>query len=778
MSGGFFRGTSADQDTRFSNKQAKLLKSQKFHPELEHLVNITKVKMDVMKPWIAKRVTELLGFEDEVLINFIYGLLDGKEVNGKEIQISLTGFMEKSTGKFMKELWQLLLSAQNNASGVPQQFLDAKEEETKNKQAESDRISGEMQKKKKEDGEFEEEKKKKMDGEFGMTEPRSKRQLEASDDKEISTRNGARGRSRVSKSPHSPGDASLSPWERRKSRSPPPRGRSISSERAHHSRPRRSISPHRKYSPLVSLSPPIRRSPHLRRRSPSPSSPIWRRMRSPVTYRSRSPIRRRSRTPVRHRCRSPTRYRSRSPVRRRYLSPRRRSPSPVRRRYHRSPSTPPPRSQSPIRLRSPFRNRRSSPVPARYRSHSREASSSPSPVPRDKRSPIRQRSPVRSPREKSRASGEFYPARHARSGSSDESSDENRGRRGSEVHRPFVSLRSPQRDSRALENARRKPKSPTPSPQRSHIQSKLPKDSGRQSSYEDKRSYSPYKSLVMQSKEPNVRDIKAIPLQNPRDRIPRRDSPEDTTKKGEFDRVRDNGNQELNSSERSTTLSKPDTRKDSEKAYSKYNHSPESPIGPRYSETGETRDQSDGLELRKKGPDNRSEKTSRKVLPPEDSDKGKVQKADEKTQPFSHETKHSKQVLEMEKTAELDDKDGSGSMSSGSDDSYKRHKRKSRKHRRFGRKEVTSDDSSGSETEDRKEAKRRKKEERRARKEERRQRREERHRRREERRAEKLKAKSNDSRAAEETISEQKRLEIELREKALESLRAKKGAGY
>ena len=41
---------------------------------------MTKVKMDVIKPWIATRVTELLGFEDEVLINFIYGLLDVKVV--------------------------------------------------------------------------------------------------------------------------------------------------------------------------------------------------------------------------------------------------------------------------------------------------------------------------------------------------------------------------------------------------------------------------------------------------------------------------------------------------------------------------------------------------------------------------------------------------------------------------------------------------------------------------------------------------------------------------
>ncbi|PWZ55527.1 Cyclin-dependent kinase B2-1 [Zea mays] len=52
-----------------------------------------------------------------------------KEADGKKIQIQLTGFMEKNTVKFMKELWSLLLSAQQNASGVPQQFLDEKEAE-------------------------------------------------------------------------------------------------------------------------------------------------------------------------------------------------------------------------------------------------------------------------------------------------------------------------------------------------------------------------------------------------------------------------------------------------------------------------------------------------------------------------------------------------------------------------------------------------------------------------------------------------------------------------
>uniref|UniRef100_A0A0E0CYL7 PWI domain-containing protein n=1 Tax=Oryza meridionalis TaxID=40149 RepID=A0A0E0CYL7_9ORYZ len=230
MSGGFFRGTSADQDTRFSNKQAKLLKTQKFAPELEHLVDMTKVKMDVMKPWIATRVTELLGFEDEVLINFIYGLLEEKEADGKKIQIQLTGFMEKNTVKFMKELWSLLLSAQQNASGVPQQFLDAKEAEIQQKKAEESRIAQEIQKKREKDGREQElEKQKLMDGDAGNSRLGPDR-ADAEEEKELDSKHSSRTKSRESRRSRS---ISLSPRGRRRSvsprrRSPSPSRNSIS----------------------------------------------------------------------------------------------------------------------------------------------------------------------------------------------------------------------------------------------------------------------------------------------------------------------------------------------------------------------------------------------------------------------------------------------------------------------------------------------------------------------------------------------------------------------
>jgi hypothetical protein len=54
MSGGFFKGTSLEQDSRFADKQAKLLSKMAFPPEYERKVDVSKVKLDVIKPWSAR----------------------------------------------------------------------------------------------------------------------------------------------------------------------------------------------------------------------------------------------------------------------------------------------------------------------------------------------------------------------------------------------------------------------------------------------------------------------------------------------------------------------------------------------------------------------------------------------------------------------------------------------------------------------------------------------------------------------------------------------------
>lgn len=132
--------------------------------------------------------------------------------------------------------------------------------------------------------------------------------------------------------------------------------------------------------------------------------------------------------------------------------------------------------------------------------------------------------------------------------------------------------------------------------------------------------------------------------------------------------------------------------------------------------------------------------------------------------------------------------DQSGSLDSGSEESDEQK----RKRKRSKRKDISSDDddnSHDSRTDDRKEAKKRRKEEKRLKKEEKHKRREERRRKKDNRRSEKLKLKAGRSVSPssdldkspdshDDALSDQKKLEIELREKALESLRAKKGVGH
>ena len=48
------------------------------------------------------------------------------------MQINITGFLQsKNAREFMKELWTLLVSAQENIGGIPSSLLEKKKEEIK-----------------------------------------------------------------------------------------------------------------------------------------------------------------------------------------------------------------------------------------------------------------------------------------------------------------------------------------------------------------------------------------------------------------------------------------------------------------------------------------------------------------------------------------------------------------------------------------------------------------------------------------------------------------------
>lgn len=124
------RGVSLEQDSRFSDKDADLIKTTKFPAVFSERVDMSKVNLSVIRPWVATRVEQMMGFEDDILAELILSLLESdNNPNPRRMQITLTGFLEKRAAPFMNELWRLLLSAQASVGGVPRAFVEQKKRE-------------------------------------------------------------------------------------------------------------------------------------------------------------------------------------------------------------------------------------------------------------------------------------------------------------------------------------------------------------------------------------------------------------------------------------------------------------------------------------------------------------------------------------------------------------------------------------------------------------------------------------------------------------------------
>lgn len=138
MAANFFRGTSVEQDGRWGKSDEKLMakmaKSGLFAPILDTKVNTTKVNLDVINKWVTQKIIEVVGFEDDILINLVINMLQGNNLDGKKMQLDVTGFLEKQAGSFVEELWNLLVDAQSQPSGIPSSFLQRKKEEILSRQ--------------------------------------------------------------------------------------------------------------------------------------------------------------------------------------------------------------------------------------------------------------------------------------------------------------------------------------------------------------------------------------------------------------------------------------------------------------------------------------------------------------------------------------------------------------------------------------------------------------------------------------------------------------------
>jgi len=93
--------------------------------------------------------------EDEVVSKYAFSQLeecanssshDLRTLCPKKMTINMTGFMENQTTTFMTELWELLLSAQKEPSGIPQQLIREKLDEKQRKMVEIEKAQEKLQK--------------------------------------------------------------------------------------------------------------------------------------------------------------------------------------------------------------------------------------------------------------------------------------------------------------------------------------------------------------------------------------------------------------------------------------------------------------------------------------------------------------------------------------------------------------------------------------------------------------------------------------------------------
>jgi len=139
--GNFFRGTTHQQDSRFADKERKLLLKGKWPPIYSQAVDLNKVELNAIRQWVEQKTLEYIGTEDEVIVEMIIAPMEDAKLNNKEnpiepkvLEINLTGFFEENVRKFVEEFWELMVSAQESPGGIPQKIIESRLEDINKRQ--------------------------------------------------------------------------------------------------------------------------------------------------------------------------------------------------------------------------------------------------------------------------------------------------------------------------------------------------------------------------------------------------------------------------------------------------------------------------------------------------------------------------------------------------------------------------------------------------------------------------------------------------------------------
>ena len=120
---------------------SKLLRTTNFPSHFSTKVDISKIHRGVLSHWINQRITEILGFEDEIVSEMATNLFLPEETEGstnnntveidpRKAQLDLVGFLgEKESAEFANELWEMMIDGSQRKSGIPLVLVQKKKEE-------------------------------------------------------------------------------------------------------------------------------------------------------------------------------------------------------------------------------------------------------------------------------------------------------------------------------------------------------------------------------------------------------------------------------------------------------------------------------------------------------------------------------------------------------------------------------------------------------------------------------------------------------------------------
>lgn len=114
----------------------------KFPEIFKEKVDLSRVNREQIKTWSSSKLVELFaGLEDEVLINYVNAFIDQETVDPQDMLIAVNDMLERDAAPFMTELWEMLVQAQKEPSGIPPSLIQAARADVRQRYDERDRVS-------------------------------------------------------------------------------------------------------------------------------------------------------------------------------------------------------------------------------------------------------------------------------------------------------------------------------------------------------------------------------------------------------------------------------------------------------------------------------------------------------------------------------------------------------------------------------------------------------------------------------------------------------------